>query len=137
MKKIKLVVLFSLGFLFVGCSGMSSTVDGKTHIFTQKQKCPALLEMSVNHTLELTLNENPTTGYGWSLVQPLQLFKVEETYISNAKKNNDAAVVGKGGSKVFKFTALQPGEELIDIKHARAWENDASIDEWTCRVRIS
>ncbi|ALH94513.1 protease inhibitor I42 family protein [Acinetobacter equi] len=137
MKKIKLIVLLSLGCLFVGCSGMSSTVDGKTYIFTQQQKCPILLEMDVNQTVELTLKENPSTGYGWSLEDPLKLFKVEETYISDAKKTNDSAMLGQGGNKIFKFRAIQPGEEVIKIRHARAWENETSIDEWVCRIRIS
>lgn len=136
MNKIQAVLLI-LSCTLMGCTGMSSTVDGKTHVFSQKQKCPTLLEMDVNHTLELTLEENPSTGFGWSLEKPLKLFKVEETYLSDQKTSNESTIVGKGGHKVFKLTAVEPGEELIHIQHARAWENGAAIDEWTCRVRIS
>jgi inhibitor of cysteine peptidase len=136
MNKIQAVLLV-LSCTLAGCTGMSSTVDGKTHVFSQKQKCPTLLEMDVNQTLELTLDENPSTGFGWSLEKPLKLFKVEETYLSDLKASNESTIVGKGGQKVFKLTAVEPGEELIHIKHARAWENGAPIDEWKCRVRIS
>ena len=59
MKKIKLIVLLSLGCLFVGCSGMSSTVDGKTYIFTQQQKCPTLLTLSSTTGTSPTLEISP------------------------------------------------------------------------------
>ena len=137
MNKIRTVLFLSLGLALVGCTGMSSTVDGKTHVFSQQQKCPALLEMDVNHTLELTLNENPSTGFGWSLEKPTKLFTVEETYLSDKNTASESTIVGKGGSKVFKFTAIKPGEELIAVKHARPWENGVSIEEWKCRIRVS
>ncbi len=38
-----------------GCTSMSSTVDGKTHVFTEQQSCPTLLEMDRGQTLEVLL----------------------------------------------------------------------------------
>ncbi|OTG88023.1 hypothetical protein B9T31_00405 [Acinetobacter sp. ANC 4558] len=133
----KIALLFTVGMILTGCTGMSSTVDGKTFIFSQYQQCPTLLEMDVDQTLELTLNENPSTGFGWSLEKPLKLFTSEETYVTDQDASSEPTRVGAGGHKIFKFKAIQPGEELIQVKHARAWENNAPIDEWKCRVRIS
>ena len=45
-------------------------------------------------------------------------------------------MLGVGGQKLFIFTALQPGEVWIHVKHSRAWEQNP-IDEWRCRVRVS
>ena len=124
-----------LGLGFSGCASMSSTIDGKTHVFSGQQSCPALLEMERGQTLQLMLDENPSTGYAWSLAENPQLFKVEETYQPD-RQPSDAPIVGAGGKKTYRFTALQAGEGVLHLKHARAWEKQP-VDEWVCRVRIS
>lgn len=124
-----------LGLGFSGCVSMSSTADGKTLVFSGQQSCPALLEMDSGQTLQVVLNENPSTGYAWSLAENPLLFKVEETYQSD-RQPSDVPIVGAGGKKTYRFTALQAGEAVLHLKHARAWEKPP-IDEWVCRVRIS
>lgn len=138
MKQLFIGLTMVFGLTLAGCTSISSTVDGKTHVFTEQQNCPALLEMDRGQTLELLLNENPSTGFMWSLVAQPKLFKVEEIYQSDQQKieNDQAPMVGVGGKKVYRFTAIQAGEELLHLKHARTWEQ-APIDEWTCRIRIS
>lgn len=112
---------------------MSSTVDGSTHVFTQEQSCPALLEMDRGHTLEVILDENPSTGYVWALAKTPALFKAEEIYTPSKQAE---PAVGAGGQKTYRFTALEAGSEELRIQHKRAWENTA-VDEWKCRIRIS
>ena len=126
------------GLALGGCTSMSSTVDGKTHVFTEQQSCPTLLEMDRGQTLEVLLNENPSTGYVWSLAEQPKLFKVEEVYQSAQKQAaaDVTPVLGAGGQKTYRFTATTAGEELLHLKHARAWEKTA-MAEWTCRVRVS
>ncbi len=127
-----LVLALGLG----GCSSLSSTVDGKNHVFTGKQSCPALLEMDRGQTLEVILDENPSTGYVWRLNKSPQLFKAEEIFKLEDHKQSDTPKLGAGGQKTYRFTAQQAGEEVLHIQHARPWES-ASIDEWQCRVRVS
>lgn len=133
LKTLGLAAMLGLGL--AGCSSMSSTVDGETHIFTGQQSCPTLLEMDRGQTLEVILDENPSTGYVWTVDKNPELFKTEEIYEADQSKS-EVPTVGKGGQKIYRFTATQPGEELLHLKHVRAWEN-APVDEWTCRVRIS
>ena len=132
--------MLASGLALGGCTSMSSTVDGKTHVFTEQQSCPTLLEMDRGQTLEVLLNENPSTGYVWSLVEQPKLFKVEEVFQSAQQQQAAAAdatpVLGAGGQKTYRFTATTAGEELLHLKHARAWEKTA-MAEWTCRVRVS
>lgn len=135
MKALALSFAAILGFSMVGCSSMSPTVDGKTHVYSLKQQCPSLLEMNVGQTLELTVPENPTTGYIWQVAQPQNILKVEEIYRQDQVKSQQP-MVGVGGQKLFRFTALQPGEEWIHVKHSRSWEQNP-VDEWRCRVRVS
>ncbi|MGN0937562.1 MULTISPECIES: protease inhibitor I42 family protein [unclassified Acinetobacter] len=137
-KKFILSLMMASSLALGGCTSMSSTVDGKTHVFTEQQSCPTLLEMDRGQTLEVLLNENPSTGYVWSLAEQPKLFKVEEVFQS--AQQQDAAdttpVLGGGGQKTYRFTATTAGEELLHLKHARAWEKTA-MAEWTCRVRVS
>lgn len=135
MKALVLSFGLILGFTLVGCSSVSPTVDGKTHVYSLEQQCPTLLEMNVGQTLELTLPENPTTGYIWQVAKPQNILKVEEIYQQDPLKSQQP-MLGAGGKKLFRFTALQPGEEWIHVKHSRAWEQNP-MDEWRCRVRVS
>jgi len=135
MKALALCVAAILGLSLVGCSSMSPTVDGKTHVYSLEQQCPTLLEMNVGQTLELTLPENPTTGYIWQVAKPQDILKVEEIYQQGQPKSQQP-MLGVGGKKIFRFTALQPGKEWVHVKHARPWEQNP-IDEWRCRVRVS
>ncbi len=135
MKALALCFAAVIGVSLVGCSSMSPTIDGKTHVYSLEQQCPALLEMNVGQTLELTLPENPTTGYIWQVAKPQNILKVEEIYQQDPLKGQQP-MLGVGGKKLFRFTALQPGEEWIHVKHSRAWEQNP-INEWRCRVRVS
>ncbi len=135
MKSLVLSFAVILGFSMVGCSSMSPTLDGKTHSYSLDSQCPALLEMKVGQTLELTVPENPTTGYIWQVAEPQSILKVEEIYRQDQVKSKQP-ILGVGGQKQFIFTALQPGEAWIHVKHSRAWEQNP-VDEWRCRVRVS
>ncbi|WP_257227243.1 protease inhibitor I42 family protein [Acinetobacter sp. YH12066] len=142
-KQLILSLMLASGLALGGCTSMSSTVDGKTHVFTEQQSCPTLLEMDRGQTLEVLLNENPSTGYVWSLAEQPKLFKVEEVFQSAQQQQQQQAaaadatpVLGAGGQKTYRFTATTAGEELLHLKHARAWEKTA-MAEWTCRVRVS
>ncbi|WP_257231737.1 protease inhibitor I42 family protein [Acinetobacter sp. YH12023] len=137
-KKLILSLMMASGLALGGCNSMSSTVDGKTHVFTEQQSCPTLLEMDRGQTLEVLLNENPSTGYVWALAEQPKLFKVEEVFQSAQQQTAADAtpVLGAGGQKTYRFTATIAGEEFLHLKHARAWEKNA-MAEWTCRVRVS
>lgn len=117
------------------CQSSTPNRIEKVHHYTEKQKCPTLLVMKVGEVLQFTAPENPSTGYVWQLVQPLKLFKTEETFL---QPETDKPVVGMGGEKSFSFRAEKPGQELIELVHVRPWEsNKEPSEQWLCRVRIS
>lgn len=91
--------------------------------------------MEVGETLEFTVPENPSTGYQWQLLKPLDLFKTEETY---QHTEAEEGMVGVGGEKVFRFVAQKPGQELIDLVYVRPWESHQQAEQqWQCRIRVS
>lgn len=127
------VLLCGLGLS--ACQSSSPTVDGKTHEYTLKQKCPTLMDMNVGEVLQFNVPENPSTGYQWQLLQPLKNFKTEETYLQN---DSEEGAVGVGGTKTFRFTALKPGQDYIELVHIRSWESSKQPNQqWQCRIRVS
>ncbi|MBF7685468.1 protease inhibitor I42 family protein [Acinetobacter sp. B10A] len=123
-----------MALTLVGCHGTSPTVDGKTHVFTLKQKCPVLLQMKVGQSLMFHAPENVSTGYQWQIAQQLHHFSVEQ---SEQKTKEQPMMVGQPTEKIFQFSALQAGEEEISLHYVRPWEVTAPAERWICRVRIS
>ena len=124
-----------LALALSGCQSSTPNIEAKTHHYTLSQKCPALLVMKVGESLKFKVAENPTTGFQWQLLQPLKLFKTDETYL---QKDPAEGVVGAGGEKTFIFVAEKPGQELIELAHLRSWETDKQPEQqWQCRIRVS
>jgi inhibitor of cysteine peptidase len=91
--------------------------------------------MDPGETLQITLNENPSTGFRWALEgadnKILELLNSE--YVPAA-----GLVPGGGGEHVWRFRAKNTGEARVVLKHWRSWEGDKSIVErleFTIQVR--
>lgn len=129
------LALLMTGVSLMACQGPVSKIQTQTHHYTVKQKCPALKDLKVGEVLVFTAAENPSTGYQWQLLQPLKMFNTEESYLAG---ESEEPVLGMGGEKSFRFTALKPGQELIELAYVRSWESQKQSEiHWQCRVRIS
>ena len=74
----------------------------------------------------IRLNENPTTGYRWAIDQS------DDTVLPLQGSNfasSPSAAVGAGGTRLFTFTANQPGTVHLQLKRWREWQGDSSIIE--------
>ena len=117
-----------------GCQSSTPQAEGQMHHYSLAQKCPSLMVMKVGETLVFNAPENPSTGFQWQLLQPLKLFKVEQSYLASEVEEG---MLGAGGEKSFRFRAEKPGQELIELVHVRAWETTQQPEQqWQCRVRI-
>lgn len=73
-------------------------------------------------TLQVTLAENASTGYRWTLDKvtgPVQPLATEPSYASDA--------IGAGGAVSFTFSAVEQGQGRIALKHWRQWEGNKSV----------
>jgi inhibitor of cysteine peptidase len=92
------------------------------------------VEVRVGDTIRIRLEENPTTGYRWSL-EPAgddALALEASDYVA------PGGTVGGGGERVFTFEAKKAGGATVRLKLWREWEGDKSITETftiTFRVR--
>ncbi len=133
MKKIVYISALILGL--TGCHNSNPSGISKTYEYNLKRKCPNTLVMKVGETLVLRIPDNPSTGYQWQTVQPVKLFHTEETYKTG---ESDQKAVGVEGERTYRFKALKPGYEIIDLVYVRPWNNFGQADrQWQCHVRIS
>ena len=73
----------------------------------------------VGARVNIRLQENPTTGYRWSLRD----FKSESlTLESDEYESATASGIGGGGIRHFLFVAKAAGVTTIALKNMRAWE---------------
>jgi inhibitor of cysteine peptidase len=92
------------------------------------------VELGIGDVAELSLAENPTTGYRWSFTtQPAPACKiVSDTF----EPGRDAP--GAGGTHRWQFKAVSSGTGSIALQYRRAWEKDLSSGQTfklTIRVR--
>ena len=76
--------------------------------------------LALGQTLEISLSENPTTGFRWEL-------KAAGEPVCAARGDNFDAPppgVGKGGTHRWRFEAVAKGTGNIELVYRRAWEQD-------------
>ena len=81
------------------------------------------IEVAVGDLLVITLESNPTTGFGWQLSEPIDedlLALIESRY--EPSENVEQGMVGAGGTEVWTFKALTTGVTRISMEYSRPWE---------------
>ena len=89
--------------------------------------------LPVGETIELSLAENPTTGYRWTLASPgapVCELKDDE-FVSPGQQP------GGGGKHNFTFAVRQAGEATIALKSARKWADADAGRDFTVNVRAT
>ena len=81
------------------------------------------IEVEVDQTLVISLESNPTTGFGWQLAEHedpiLKLMGEAEFQPSESKE-----IVGAGGTETFRFKAISTGQTTLTLVYRRPWEED-------------
>jgi inhibitor of cysteine peptidase len=87
----------------------------------------------VGDTLELSLAENPTTGFRWTLASsgtPICDLKTDEFVAAGQKP-------GEGGRHIFTFLVSQAGEASIALHSRRKWADADAGRDFTLNVRAT
>ncbi len=95
-------------------------------------------EITVGEIFQVSLPENPTTGYQWSVYNsgtPLISLEKEEYVIP---ENNPARpIMGGGGTKLLTFKAAKPGETEPSLRLRRSWEAESEfVDYFSIKLKI-
>lgn len=81
------------------------------------------VDIHLNETVRITLPENATTGYAWTVERYDKALVKEVT----AEQHYPEGLVGAGGEIVFIFQGKKAGTCDIMLKQWRSWEGDSSI----------
>lgn len=100
--------------LFAGAGCRSS---GQTEIVGADNGSQVALQ--VGKTLALSLESNPTTGYGWEIAE-LDQSILSETY--HEYEADSPALPGSGGREIWRFKALRSGSMTLRLEYRRPWE---------------
>jgi inhibitor of cysteine peptidase len=87
--------------------------------------------LAMGDVMEITLEENPSTGYRWDL-------KVKPEPACSQVKNWFKATggpPGSGGTHHWQFQAVRPGAAEINLEYRRPWEKDTPPRE-TFKLRV-
>jgi inhibitor of cysteine peptidase len=72
--------------------------------------------------LNLSLAENPTTGYRWNLKSAGEpVCKLEKTFFDSS-----ALPVGRGGTRKWLFNVVESGAATIELAYERSFEREKS-----------
>ncbi len=83
------------------------------------------VELESGQVLSITLEANPTTGYTWEVVEPLdgqvmrQVGEIE--FIPNRQ---ESGIVGSGGVQIIRFECVNAGQTVLKLVYHRPWETD-------------
>ena len=125
-----LVGLFVLLLLTGGCNPTEVRLDG-THDGAQK-------EIARGQVLFVTLESNPTTGYGWQVaeVDKSILRQVGDPEFKSSAQGNPP-VVGTGGTQTFRFESVGAGTTTLKMIYVRPWEKDVPpVKTFTVQITV-
>jgi len=103
------------------------------YVFGQKDN-GALVQVQRDAKITIELNENPTTGYRWTISSIDEAFLVPE---GDAFAPPDQKTPGAGGLHRFFFRAKSAGSTALTLINKRAWQrDDQAVAAFNLAIRI-
>jgi len=121
-------LVFILCCISAGCWGEKATQEMLT---VTRNDNNSQVAVSVGQEVQIALSENPTTGFRWQVQswgKPVLEF-VQEDFDSAGPG------VGRGGTRRWRFKAVQEGSAGIDMTYRRPSDPDQSPAE-TFRLTV-
>lgn len=128
------VTLYSICLtLLMVCAGCGAD---STETFTPTDT-NATFAVSVSQPIEIVLESNITTGYGWQLAEPLNDSLLELAKHRYVADSNPSGLVGVGGVEVWTFMPLRAGSTSISLHYLRPWDTTSVAKTAQFPVTIS
>ena len=144
---------FGWGLCFIFLSGLASCQDHSLRerarerenmkaekgqkIITHKDNGREF-KITVGETFQVSLSENPTTGYQWKVYKsgaPFVALKKEE--FIEPKEDLPRPRVGRGGTKILTFKVAKVGETELILRLRRSWEDESKfVDSFLVKLKI-
>jgi predicted secreted protein len=118
MNRFSILFLFSIvtAVLFSACEKK----DSQTFLITEKD-INQLIVLEVGDKLDVNLEGNPSTGYGWEMV-PVQGAVLSQ--IGDVDFHASSLSAGSPGRVTLHFKAVNQGRQELELVYRRPWEGD-------------
>lgn len=80
------------------------------------------IELKEGQVVSITLKANPTTGYTWAVVEPLNEQVIRQVGEIEFKPESEA--IGAGGVQIIRFEIVNAGQTTLKLVYHRPWETD-------------
>ena len=129
MRRLSWLVVVGLVLLMTGCSGheirIDITDDGST------------VKVSPGQVLAVTLESNPSTGYGWYVLEELPAILEQQGEPEFVAEADSGDRVGAGGMTTLRFKTLKAGEAELTLGYRRPWEDKEPERTFEITVAVS
>ena len=82
------------------------------------------IETRVGEVVNITLESNGTTGYGWRIAGTVDEDVLQPAGSEYVPDKVSPMIVGAGGREIWMFKALKKGRAKLYFEYARPWEKD-------------
>jgi inhibitor of cysteine peptidase len=114
-------VLFIMIPLVLVLSLSSCIAAGK--MLTEENNGDSII-LEINDVIDIKLESNPTTGYGWALSEETDDSIISLNNSEFVESEKDKELVGSGGHEIFSFKAISKGKTIILLNYERPWEEE-------------
>jgi len=97
--------------------GSTGTPAQAGHMVVSEEQNNSTVNLGLNNTMTVRLNENPTTGYQWNLTTSPGLVIIGDKYLPSAPQ-----LAGSGGAHLWEIKGVQTGTQGIKAIYMRSWE---------------
>jgi inhibitor of cysteine peptidase len=80
------------------------------------------VELESGQVLSITLEANPTTGYTWEVVEPLDGQIMRQ--VGEIEFEPESEAIGAGGVQIIRFECVNAGQTVLKLVYHRSWETD-------------
>jgi len=113
----------------------SGPADAPTYTLDEEDD-GSTLTVEVGDIIDVVLEGNPTTGYGWTVDLSAEDAAIleqvgEPTYVP------DSELIGAGGTYTFRFRALAVGEATLVLNYARPWESVPPLKTFSVTIAVA
>ncbi|MEJ8305206.1 protease inhibitor I42 family protein [Saccharibacillus sacchari] len=125
--------LLGSGAAFADTRGLTAAVTQTSEAASAKPATQTI-QATAGKSFEISLEENPSTGYAWSYKADPALTLISEKSVS---LNEEPTIVGAPDQKTWTFQAQKAGTYKIQFDYARPWEKDkAPVQSQTYIVHV-
>ncbi|MBN1302895.1 MAG: protease inhibitor I42 family protein [Anaerolineales bacterium] len=117
-------------FMFMaGCGSGGLTVG--------ENRNGGVIELHRGETVTVSLDSNPTTGYGWTVREIDSSILEQQGDVTYTQSPAAEGQVGVGGKEAYRFEAVGKGQTTLVLEYQRSWEAGvAPLQTYTLTVLV-